>query len=248
MGKAIVLDSSKEVKKKTKIKKIKKEANRKIEKAERQIEEQKKGKKVFKRNPGAVKERVRQTTEEELNRIREQWKVNKGYDYLTDDELIILDGVMTNRDKRELAEELGMGLSGVYYKISTPVFQKAFQKEMKEKYEVMKKARKALYVKIAEKSLNILLTHLDYVEKEQEKNGFSYEKMRDVMTIIEKVINLMQEEEGTKTTNMNISGEMTNTNLNADSNTMKEFNLADNEFRNHLAKALVASKPKAPLI
>lgn len=207
----------------------------------------KKVKKIKKENPNLTETDINRIVDEEKQRIFDKYKIQKGYDYLDDTELIILDAVLTNKNKRELAKQLNLSLSGVYYKISTTLFQKALQSEMMERYNDMKKARKTLYTKIAEKALNILLTQLEEIEKDVEKRGFSYEKTKDVMAIAEKIISLMQEEDGGKTTNLNVSGGMQNTNMNVNAD-MKDFDLADQNFRLMMAQSLAKTQIDNPTV
>ncbi|MNC20903.1 hypothetical protein D3C75_688700 [compost metagenome] len=183
---------------------------------------------------------------EQYKKIQEKYK--PVYEYLDNIELYVLDAVLRGETKQNIAEELGYSVSGIYYIISQMPFQKAFQKEMELKFAVMQKTRKAMYVKIAEKSLNILMTMLEDLERDRDKYGITPAKIKDIVAIVDKVVSMMQDEDGTKGTNVNITGGTVNTNLNIGSEEAEKFNMADAEFRKHLASALVASKPKTPIV
>lgn len=162
-------------------------------------------------------------------------------------ELYILNGVLSNRNKSELARELGICLATVYNTTACPQFQKVFKEEIQNSYELMKRTRKAMYTMIAKKGLNLLLYRLERIEREElENEEGSLEKTKDILFILEKTVNLMQEEDGLKRLGIDISGGLQNTNLNANA-TIKEFDIADKYFRNNMANFLVKSKGKSDI-
>ena len=204
---------------------------------------EKKVKKIKKMKPDVTKEEI----QEEISELQikyEELKTTYQIDYLNMKEMIVLDGMLRNIPRKELAQQLDMSLPGVYYISRTPEFQKAFQAEMTQKFADMKKSRKAYYVKIAEKGLSILLDRLDKIEEEQAKGEWSGEKSKDIIAIIDKVIDLMATEDGTKGTNVNITGGMDNTNVIAE---VKEFDLADAEFRQQFKQILVNTDDGKPI-
>jgi Response regulator containing a CheY-like receiver domain and an HTH DNA-binding domain len=150
-------------------------------------------------------------------------------------ELYILDAILKDRNKSEIAKELGICLATVYNIMSRPQFQNVLMKEMQYKYEVMKNTRIALFNKIADKALNILFYIMDEIEREELNREYgSYIKTKEILYIVGKVIYLMQLEDGIKQKNFNVTANINNLNLNANA-ALKELDLQDVKFREYMA-------------
>jgi len=182
---------------------------------------------------------------QEQQKLMEQLQTRYKVDYLDYKELRVLDCVIMNQNKRKLALELGCSTSLIYWITTKPEWVRALQEELKGLYDEMKDTRRTMYMKISEKGLNILMNRLDDIEQKDtsDDDTMSREKTRDILAIVDKIVMLMQEEDGYRKLGIDISGGLENANLNA-SATLKEFDIADKYFRKSMANFLVKSKGK----
>lgn len=157
-------------------------------------------------------------------------------------QLYVLDALMRNKKKCEIAEDLGVCLATVYNIMASKKFQKIYMEEMQYKYDLMKRIRTEMYAQIAEKGLNILLHRFDQIEKEEIENGHrAMEGTKDVLLIVAKMVNLMQLEDKIGKTTIDVAEKITNMNVNFN-RIVEEFDLKDKEFSRSIATILEKTK------
>jgi predicted transcriptional regulator len=177
---------------------------------------------------------VKETNKELINKYK-----SKALSYR---QLYVLDALLRDKKKYEIAEELGVCLATVYNIISSRKFQKIYMEEMQYKYDLMKLIRTAIYTEIAEKGLNIILHRLEQIEKQEFENDHgSMEKTIDILLIVVKMVNLMQVEDGIRKARIDVSEKITNMNINVNTTT-KELDMRDEEFRKSMATILEKTK------
>jgi hypothetical protein len=227
-------------------------------KLEREAEKEvkKKIKKIKKVNPELTQEEENAIRAEERKKKREENLAikNNGYrekykiDYLSPTEMRVLHAMMTNEDKNAVALELGISLAGVYYHAQKQSVIKAFTGEMEKQYEEQKRNRKALYTDIATKTLLVMQRRIDGALKITEggiKTADEFIPTKTLSTMLDKVVTLMQEEDGTKGIGINLTGGLNNTNTNLNG---EIDDLNDEVFREGFTKLLLKTQDKQNII